>query len=65
MLKGNKHYTADIENLENYLALYLCIKGIKDKDNDDCYNRKYLTSSEALKLMGLDVKECQKVNICK
>lgn len=53
----------DIDNLENYLALYICIKGVKnkDKENDDDYNRAYLTSSEALKLMGLDVKECKKV----
>ena len=51
----------DIENLENYLALYLCIKGVKNKEKDDDYNRAYLTSSEALKLMGLDVKECKKV----
>lgn len=51
----------DIENLENYLALYLCIKGVKNKEKDDDYNRAYLTSAEALKLMGLDVKECKKV----
>lgn len=51
----------DIDNLENYLALYICIKGVKNKENDDDYNRVYLTSSEALKLMGLDVKECKKV----
>lgn len=53
----------DIENLENYLALYLCIKGVKNKDGTKTKKKKYLTSAEALRLMGLDVKECRKVNI--
>ena len=48
----------DIPNLENYLALYLCIKGVKD---DKSTKKRYLTSAEALRLMGLDVKECQKI----
>lgn len=53
----------DIENLENYLALYLCIKGIKTEDNSR--EKEYLTSADALKLMGLDVKECKKVDVTK
>lgn len=59
--KGGKLRVKDVENLENYLALYICIKGIKKKENDNQYNREYLTSAEALKFMGLDVKECKKI----
>ena len=55
-------YLRDIPFLENYLALYLCIKPIKDKNGDSVSEkRKYLTSAEALRLMGLDIKECKKI----
>lgn len=65
--KSRKKYNfiGDIPNLENYLALYLCIKPIKSIKGKDKKNvsqkKKYLTSAEALRLMGLDVKECRKV----
>lgn len=55
------NYIGDIPNLENYLALYLCIKPIKENSKKNVSKKKYLTSAEALRLMGLDVKECRKV----
>lgn len=58
----------DIEYLENYLALWICIKGVIRKDSNKDYSleelkklpRRHLNSGEALKLMGLDIKECKK-----
>lgn len=61
-LKERFEYVSDIPNLENYLALYLCVKGIKEKDGNKQKKKIYLTSAEALRLMGLDVKECQKID---
>lgn len=57
--KNEVKYIKDIPNLENYLALYLCIKGTKE--TGETKKKRYLTSAEALRLMGLDVKECRKV----
>lgn len=51
--------------------MYICIKGVIRKEKGKEYTkedlktlpRMYLNSGEALKLMGLDVKECKKVKI--
>lgn len=60
-LKERIDYVKDIPNLENYLALYICIKPIRMKDGN-VSEKRYLTSAEALRLMGLDVKECKKID---
>lgn len=64
-----KLYVNDIKHLENYLALWICIKGVIKIDKNKEYTidelralpREYLNTCDALKLMGLDVKECKKV----
>lgn len=60
-----------VKNLENYLALYICVKGCLDVPNNktiDDYTaeelkempRKYLNSADALKLMGVKIeKNCR------
>lgn len=54
------------------MALWICIKGVIRKDNNKkdytleelkALPRMHINSGEALKLMGLDVKECKKVKI--
>lgn len=58
----------DVENLENYLALWITIKGILDvpkgvsveemtEEELKACKRKYINSSEALKLMGVKVEK--------
>lgn len=69
MILITKLYKNDIEHIENYLALWICIKGVIRKEKNREYTKEelkqlprvYLNSGEVLKLMGLDVKECQKV----
>lgn len=53
--------------------MWICIKGVIRKESNKEYTkeelkklpRMYLNSGEALKLMGLDVKECKKVKMNK
>ncbi len=60
----------EVEHLENYLALWICIKGciIREKDKDYTIDelkklpRYYPNSGEVLKMMGLDIKEDKKMN---
>lgn len=58
----------DILYIENYFALWICIKGILDIDENININdltneqlrkckRKYIKSSEALKLMGIKIEK--------
>ena len=60
----------DIPFICNYLALYVVIKGCIIKEEGKEYTkeelrqlpRRYIYSNEALKLMGLDIKESEKMN---
>ena len=59
---------SDIEHLENYLALYIAIKGVielpegvrpEDVTKEDIKNlpRRHINSADALKLMGVKIEK--------
>lgn len=66
--KEAQRKVSDVEHLENYLALWLCIKGVIDLPDDiraeelpKEYLRKLprreINSADALKLMGVKIEK--------